>query len=82
MRLSYLWVALILTSAVSGYGLWSERLFEQETWSPLGLSRLAQVGTAYLCVAVAVYFWKPSYATPPLPAAGSALHCFAWPSVL
>ena len=62
MRLSYIWVTLILTSAVSGYGLWSERLFEQETWSPLGLIRLAQVGTAYLCVAAAVYFWKPSYA--------------------
>ena len=76
MRLSYLWVALILTSAVSGYGLWSERLFEQETWSPLGLSRLAQVGTAYLCVAVAVYFWKPSYATP-LFLLLAALHCFA-----
>ena len=60
-------VTLILLSGVSGYGFWSERLFEREIWSSLGLDRLAQVGTVYMLAAVAVYFWKPFFATPTLP---------------
>ena len=59
-----LWITLILLSGISGYGFWSESLFEQETWSPVGLDRLAQVGTVYMLAAVAVYFWKPFFATP------------------
>ena len=59
-----LWVTLILLSGISGYGFWSEGLFEQETWSSLGLDRLAQVGAVYMLAAAAVYFWKPSFATP------------------
>ena len=59
-----LWITLILLSGISGYGFWSERLFEQEIWSSLGLDRLAQVGTVYMLAAVAVYFWKPFFATP------------------
>ena len=59
-----LWITLILLSGVSGYGFWSERLFEREIWSSLGLDRLAQVGTVYMLAAVAVYFWKPFFATP------------------
>ena len=49
-----LWITLILLSGVSGYGFWSERLFEREIWSSLGLDRLAQVGTVYMLAAVAV----------------------------
>ena len=51
-----LWVTLILLSGISAYGFWSARLFEQETWSSLGLERLAQVGAVYMLAAVAVYF--------------------------
>ena len=76
VSLSYLWVILILTSAVSSYGLWSEKLFEQSTWSPLGLGRLAQLGTVWLCASAAVYFWRPSYAVPLL-LLPAALYCFA-----
>ena len=50
-----LWITLILLSGVSGYGFWSERLFEREIWSSLGLDRLAQVGTVYMLAAVAVF---------------------------
>ena len=71
-----LWITLILLSGISGYGFWSESLFEQETWSPVGLDRLAQVGTVYMLAAVAVYFWKPFFATP-LFLLLAALHCFA-----
>ena len=59
-----LWVTLILLSGISAYGFWSERMFEQQTWSSLGLDRLAQVGAIYMLAAVVVYFWKPSFATP------------------
>ena len=59
-----LWVTLILLSGISAYGFWSARLFEQETWSSLGLERLAQVGAVYMLAAVAVYFWKPSFVAP------------------
>ena len=64
VSLPSLWVALVLLSGISGYGFWSESLFEKETWSSLGLDRLAQVGTVYIPAAVAVYFWKPFFATP------------------
>ena len=64
VSLPSLWVALVLLSGISGYGFWSESLFEKETWSPVGLDRLAQVGTVYMLAAVAVYFWKPFFATP------------------
>lgn len=63
-RLPSLWLSLILLSGISGYGFWSESLFEQETWSSLGLERLAQVGAAYMLAAVVVFFWKPSFVAP------------------
>ena len=68
-----LWITLILLSGISGYGFWSESLFEQETWSPVGLDRLAQVGTVYMLAAVAVYFWKPFFRDPTLPSVSSPL---------
>ena len=64
VSLPSLWVILILLGGISGYGFWSEGLFEQATWSSLGLYRLARAGTVYILAAVVVYFWKPAFAAP------------------
>ncbi len=56
-----LWLGLLLLSALSIYGFWSNALFEQETWTSLGLQRLRLAATFYTISVLAVYCWKPTF---------------------
>jgi len=58
------WVTLLLLSGICGYGFWSEGLFEQVTWTSLGLARLERVAAIYIPASVAVCLWRRSFAVP------------------
>ena len=63
-RLPLLRLALLALIAVSVYGFWSNALFEQYIWSPLGLRRLGWAAALYAAPAAAVIGWKPTLAPP------------------
>ena len=73
VSLPSLWVALVLLSGISGYGFWSESLFEKETWSPVGLDRLAQVGTGLHAGGCGRLFLEAVFRDPTLPSVSSPL---------